>query len=42
MSTEIIIALIGIIATGCSSFFTYIFTKRKYNAEVDHQMIENL
>lgn len=36
MATEIIIALIGILATGCSSLFTYIFTKRRYNAEVDH------
>jgi len=42
MNTEIVIALIGIIATGFSSVLTYILTKRKYNAEVDKQVIENL
>lgn len=42
MNTEIIIALIGIIATGCSSFFTWLFAKKKYNAEVDHQVVENM
>lgn len=42
MSTEIIIALIGVIATGCSSFFTWLFARKKYNAEVDHQVVENM
>jgi len=42
MNTEIIIALIGALAAGISSVLTYILTKRKYNAEVDKQVIENL
>lgn len=42
MVTEIIIAILGIISTTVSSVITYIFTKRKYNAEVDHSVIENL
>lgn len=39
MSTEIIIALIGVLSTIVSSAATFIFTKRKYNAEVDASVI---
>lgn len=42
MNTEIVTALIGILATGLSSVLTYVLTKRKYNAEVDRQVIDNL
>jgi len=42
MSTEIIIALIGILATGVSSFLTWLFARKKYNAEVDSQVIQNM
>lgn len=40
--TEIIIAIIGILSTVASSSITFMVTKRKYNAEVDHTMIDNL
>ena len=33
---------IGILTTFCSGFFTYLFSKRKYNAEVDSKTIQNL
>lgn len=42
METEIIIALIGILSTTISSVVTYMLTKRKYNAEVDSNVIQNL
>lgn len=42
MTTEIITALIGIMSAGFSSFFTYIFAKKKYNAEVDSTVIQNM
>lgn len=40
--TEIVIALIGILATVISNVLTYILTKKKYNAEVDSKVIQNL
>jgi len=40
--TDLIIAFLGILATAISSVLTYFFTKKKYNAEVDKQIIENL
>jgi len=42
MNTEIIVALIGILSTVVSSVITFVLTKKKYNAEVDKQVIENL
>lgn len=35
-------AVVGAIAAAISSIVTYILTKRKYNAEVDSKVIENL
>ena len=42
MGTEIIIALVGVVCTGLSSWFTFFLTKRKYNTEVEAQQIENM
>lgn len=42
MATEIIIALVGIASTVISSIVTFRQTKKKYNAEVDNQVISNL
>lgn len=42
MNTEIIIAIIGILSTVLSSFTTYFFTRRKYNSEVDQNLIQNM
>lgn len=40
---EIIISSVcTIIVSAISSFLTFIFTKRKYNTEVDHNSIENM
>lgn len=38
----IITALIGIATSFISSWITWFFTRQKYNAEVDHSLIENL
>lgn len=32
----------GILSTGMASFFTWLFSKRKYNSEVDSNNIENM
>lgn len=42
MGSEIIIALVGVVCTGLSSWFTFFLTKRKYNTEVEGQQIENM
>ena len=42
MSTEIIIALIGIFSTVLSSWTTWFFTRKKYNSEVDQNLIQNM
>lgn len=42
MATEVIIALIGIASTVISSIVTFRQTKKRYNAEVDNQVISNL
>lgn len=42
MISEIIMALVGLVCGGLSSLITFIFTKRKYNAEVDSQQIQNM
>ena len=38
----IITALIGVVSTFCSSLFTWIFTRRKYNAEAEGINIDNI
>ena len=42
MSAEIIIALIGIFSTVLSSWTTWFFTRKKYNSEVDQNLIQNM
>jgi len=42
MLTEVAIALIGILSSVISSFVTFHVTKRKYNAEVDSNLIQNM
>ena len=42
MNTEIIIALIGIFSTVLSSWATWFFTRKKYNSEVDQNLIQNM
>lgn len=42
MISEIGIALIGVASTVISSIITFLHTKKKYNAEVDNQVISNL
>lgn len=42
MDTEVLIGLIGAFSTIASSVATFVFTKRKYNAEVDNNLIENM
>lgn len=39
---EIWIAIIGIFSTIASGFASWFFTKRKYNAEVDNNLISNM
>lgn len=38
----IITGLIGVVTTFCSGLFSWIFTRRKYNAEVDSTSIDNI
>lgn len=42
MNTEIIVGLIGLISTIASSAVTFMLTKKKYNAEVEADVIQNL
>ena len=42
MNAEIIIALIGIFSTVLSSWTTWFFTRKKYNSEVDQNLIQNM
>ena len=42
MNTEIIIALIGLFTTVSSSVITWFLTRKKYNSEVDNQLIKNM
>lgn len=35
-------SIIGVVCTGLSSFITWLFTRRKYNTEVEHNNIENM
>lgn len=38
----IITALIGVITSGATGLLTWLFSRKKYNAEVEHDRIENL
>ena len=38
----IITALIGVLTSGATGLLTWIFSRKKYNAEVEHDRIENL
>lgn len=42
MSTEILITLIGIASTIISAWTSWFFTRKKYNSEVDSNLIENM
>ena len=42
MASEIIITLVGLFCTTVSSLVTYMFTRKKYNSEVEAQHIENI
>lgn len=42
MISTIITALIGLLCTITSSIITFLFTRKKYNEEVDSQRIDNL
>lgn len=42
MTSEVIIAIIGVFSSVVSSFVTHVVTKRKYNVEVDASVIQNL
>lgn len=35
-------SIIGVVCTGLSSLITWLFARRKYNTEVDHNNIENM
>lgn len=41
-SGTLIMGLIGILATFISGFTAWFFTRRKYNSEVDNNLIENM
>ena len=38
----IVTSIIGVVCTGLSSLITWLFTRRKYNTEVEHNNIENM
>ena len=38
----LITAGVGIVTTFCSGFFAFLFSKKKYNAEVDSKQIANI
>lgn len=42
MTSEIIMAFVGVVCTGLSSLITFLLTKRKYNTEVDSQQLKNV
>lgn len=41
MATEIIMAFVAVLCGAISSWVTFVFTRRKYNSEVESQQIEN-
>lgn len=42
MTTEIIIACVGVASSVISAFVTHVLTKKKYNSEVDNNLIQNM
>lgn len=42
MENEIIIAVIGIISTVVSGWVSWFFTRKKYNVEIDNNVISNM
>ena len=42
MENEIIIAVIGIISTVVSGWVSWFFTRKKYNVEIDNNIISNM
>lgn len=42
MTTEVIIALIGVLSTITGSWTSWFFARKKYNSEVDNNLIENM
>ena len=42
MSSELIIALIGIFSTVVSGWTSWFFARKKYDSEVDNNLIENM
>ena len=42
MATEIVMAIVGVLCTGLSSLITFFLTRRKYNSEVESQVVENV
>ena len=38
----LVASIIGVVCTGLSSLITWLFTRRKYNTEVEHNNIENM
>lgn len=42
MSGVVLTAIIGVVTSFCSSLITWLFTKRKYNAEVDTVNLSNI
>lgn len=38
----VVTSIIGVVCTGLSSLITWLFTRRKYNTEVEHNNIENM
>lgn len=42
MTAEVIIALIGVLSTITGSWTSWFFARKKYNSEVDNNVIENM
>ena len=42
MENEIIIAVVGIISTVVSGWVSWFFTRKKYNVEIDNNIISNM
>lgn len=41
-SGVILTAIVGVLTTGLGSWITWLFSRKKYNSEVDHNNIENM
>lgn len=42
MTSELLIALIGVLSTALGSYMSFLFTRKKYHTEVDNNVIENM